>query len=584
MSITLGSLAVGSKIKIPHSKMGDIIFLKADKDHADYPANSTTLITEKIILLRCFDAKEPNNADSNRINNGNNKYSVSNIDLWLNSEAAEGQWYTPRHDADQAPDSTSVTNYNAYANDAGFLNGFNTAFVAALMDTTLKVALNTVTDGGSYETIVRKFFLASKAEVFGQAENSITEGSLLSLFSANTNDCRIAYVSDYAAANSDYSVSAGAARIWWLRTPDSSNSCYVRGVSSGGGLNGNFACGGYRGVRPLCNLSSDILVSESVDGDGCYVLELGEGGASISTPTISVQEEIYCEPTNETGGIVGGIAAISWTKVNNASEYVLERSVNGGTFVEIYRGNELTYVDSVTQDTQTLQYRIKASDGNGLESDYSTSETRVVLDNYPPFISGDNSNLGEVLYDFSYNYAVYDGDDINITVKEYLNSTLLREYSAASGVQNTLSLTNEQWAELPAGDNYIKIVVIDDNGSTVTQTKHFTKAAGILEIEYSPTGDILIKPSIINVELDLDMPFKSILKVEACNNRNDRLPVWDDITTAVKSRLNHVFSNNAKEQGVSYWKVAIRVTVQRNNAVGEINLRGLKCQLNCTVE
>lgn len=584
MSITLGSLAVGSKIKIPHSKMGDIIFLKADKDHTDYPANSTTLITEKIILLRCFDAKEPNNADSNRISNGNNKYSVSNIDLWLNSDAVEGQWYTPQHDADQAPDSSSVTSYNQYANDAGFLNGFSAAFISALMDTTLKVALNTVTDGGSYETIVRKFFLASKAEVFGQAENSIMEGELLSIFSANTNDCRIAYVSDYAAANSDYSISAGAARNWWLRTPNSSYSCLVRSVSSNGSLGSSYAYNGYNGVRPLCNLSSDILVSESVDGDGCYVLELGEGGASISAPTISVQEEIYCEPTNETGGIVGGIASISWTKVNKAAEYILERSVNGGDFFEVYRGDELGYVDSITRDTQTLQYRIKASDGNSLESDYSISEIRVVLDNYPPFISGDNSNIGEILYDFSYNYVVYDGDDINITVKEYLNTTLLREYPAISGVQNTLSLTNEQWAMLPAGDNYIKIVVTDDNGATINQTKHFTKAAGVLAIEYSPTGDILIKPSIINVELDLDIPFTSILKVEACNNRNDRLPVWDDITTAVKSRLNHVFSNTAKEQGVDYWKVAIRVTVQRNNAVGEINLRGLKCQLDCTVE
>ena len=80
---TLGSLEVGSKVKVSHSKMGDIEFLIVDKDHDGYPENSTTLITEKIILFRCVDAKEPNNSDVGRKNYGNNKYSVSNLDQWL---------------------------------------------------------------------------------------------------------------------------------------------------------------------------------------------------------------------------------------------------------------------------------------------------------------------------------------------------------------------------------------------------------------------------------------------------------------------------------------------------------------------
>ena len=37
-----------------------------------------------------------------------------------------------------------------------------------------------------------------------------------------------------------------------------------------GALNANIACNGNYGLRPLCNLRSDILVSDSVDGDGCY--------------------------------------------------------------------------------------------------------------------------------------------------------------------------------------------------------------------------------------------------------------------------------------------------------------------------
>ena len=46
-----------------------------------------------------------------------------------------------------------------------------------------------------------------------------------------------------------------------LVTPNSSNAGNVRFVHSDGSLSGSYACGGYGGVRPLCNLKSEILVS-----------------------------------------------------------------------------------------------------------------------------------------------------------------------------------------------------------------------------------------------------------------------------------------------------------------------------------
>lgn len=577
---TLGSLAIGSKIKISHSVLGDIIFLKADKDHGGYPENSTTLITEKIILLRAFDAKEPNNSDSSRKSYGNNKYSVSNLDQWLNSTAAAGQWYSARHSADQAPDNANVwSNYNEYDQDAGFLAGFDDAFVAALKDTTLKVALNTVTDGGSYESVVRKFFLPSRAELFGAAENSVMEGSLLSYFSANTNDIRKAQISAYAAAHSEYSVTAGSNWYYWLRTPSSSDSYFVRRVRSDGSLNGNYAYHGGNGVRPLCNLDSGISVSDSTDSDGCYTLNLDTG---LSAPEISVSNPIYSQPTQETGGIEGGTAKITWTEVGNATSYVLERSVNNGAFAQIYSGTARSYTENVLSSYQSLQYRVKSVNAEE-ESDYATSPVYVVQDNFPPFISGDESNLGEKPTRFSYSYTIYDGDDANITVKEYLNSTLLRTYQAAAGQQQTFEITSAQWGAIAVGDNYIKIVASDE-AATVTQTKHFTKSAGVLELEYSPTGNIAVRPKAINVELDLVKPFAAGLQVLACNNGNDTQPVWDDITTAVRANINHVFTNGAKQQGVTYWKVILKIVVMRNDTEGDIKLGGVKCVLDAKVE
>lgn len=53
---------------------------------------------------------------------------------------------------------------------------------------------------------------------------------------------------------------------WWTATPDSPINPFVRYVISDGTLDSLVACYGYYGVRPLCNLKSEILKSY-LDGD-----------------------------------------------------------------------------------------------------------------------------------------------------------------------------------------------------------------------------------------------------------------------------------------------------------------------------
>lgn len=50
-------------------------------------------------------------------------------------------------------------------------------------------------------------------------------------------------------------------RWWWTATPDSPINNFVRHVDSDGSLNNDYAFDGNNGVRPLCNLKSEILVS-----------------------------------------------------------------------------------------------------------------------------------------------------------------------------------------------------------------------------------------------------------------------------------------------------------------------------------
>ena len=97
-------------------------------------------------------------------------------------------------------------------------------FVAALMTTTLTVAKNTVTDGGSYETFTAKCSLQAITEVGLANENGIAEGSKLALFSDNTS--RLAYCTQAAIDKSNYGSdpTTSQAWYWWLRTPYSGYS------------------------------------------------------------------------------------------------------------------------------------------------------------------------------------------------------------------------------------------------------------------------------------------------------------------------------------------------------------------------
>lgn len=117
-----------------------------------------------MITLKCFDAKEPSNTNGDRRRYGNNRYSQSNIDQWLNSQAAS--WYSARHSYDAPPSNANVwSNYNEYDTEAGFLSNFEADFRNAILDAVIRVAKNTVTDGGGYEDITRKVFLLSNTEV-----------------------------------------------------------------------------------------------------------------------------------------------------------------------------------------------------------------------------------------------------------------------------------------------------------------------------------------------------------------------------------------------------------------------------------
>jgi hypothetical protein len=274
MAQLLSNLPVGAKVKFGNHQVNTeapmpIIWTIVAKNHPGYPANAITLHAEKIIDLRCFDAREPNNPNSNRRTYGNNRYSVSNIDQWLNKDSAAGAWYVGQHTYDQAPNVANVLNNTPYDTRPGFLYHFSTEEKNAILSTPLRVVKPSV-DGGGYENITRKVFLPSRTEVGLGNEGGTAEGTAWGFYTSDA--ARKAYLTAQAFNNtlsSSKPSAIGNAWYWWLRTPSSSNA---RIVYSDGTLYNDNARYGSNGVRPALNLPSSLLVSDTTDTDGAYTI------------------------------------------------------------------------------------------------------------------------------------------------------------------------------------------------------------------------------------------------------------------------------------------------------------------------
>ena len=501
MPQTLGSLANKAKIKFGSLYGAPIIWIKADKNHAGYPANSTTLVTNQIIKLLCFDAKESANGNSDRRNYGNNRYIYSNLRQWLNSDAAAGQWYTAQHSADAPPSSGNVWDgYNPYNTIAGFLNGFTANERAALLATT-------ITNPGS-----------------------------------------------------------GAAWYYWLRDAYAGSANGARFVRNDGALYWGDAYLGYNGLRPACNLSSDLLISDSVDSDGCYTVIYNQ--APTAPSSITVPSEV----------LGGENLSISWAASTdpdgNLSGYVLERKVGSGTWAQIYKGSSRSYTDAITYGWTSVQYRVKAYDTAGAESAYTTSAVRTVTNNRPPVISGSDTDLGSfTTTPPSYEYTVTDADGHQVTVVEKLDTTTLRTYTATLGDTNELEITADQWLKLLNGDHTLTITATDAKNESTVRTLSFDKAMHSVEFEQTVAMAADDMPTKALVNIQGSFPTGSTLHVWICNNGNDAEPTWEDITTKALTSQKHFFTNQTKT--AASWGVKIKVKLLRGSAEGDCYIQSV---------
>ena len=89
---------------------------------------------------------------------GYNRWSMSALRQFLNSDGAVGTWWIAQHDYDRPP--------NELSQKCGFLSGFDSDFSGVLTPIKVTTNLNTVTDNGAQEITYDKFFLPSLEQMY----------------------------------------------------------------------------------------------------------------------------------------------------------------------------------------------------------------------------------------------------------------------------------------------------------------------------------------------------------------------------------------------------------------------------------
>ena len=593
-SVALGTKAVGSIVKLKESGVAvNYIVVHQGKPSSIYDAScdGTWLLRQDILENRVWD-------------DGNvNKLESSDIQSWLNST---------------------------------MLGKYDSNIQSAIKQVKIPYRQN----GGSGGTdrtgsngLSCKIFLLSGYEVgWTTGDNSYfpVDGAKLDYFLSGTGT---------SANNKRIAKLNGSATLWWLRSPSTYNTYYVWYVVSGGDC-GHWYANNSCGVRPALILPSTLLVSDdgsittntapttpssitipsSISGGSTIAVSWGastdaqgnlagykvekstdggsgwtqiyQGSALQTTDNVAfgTQSVMYRVKAYDTEGLESGYKTsnqvtvinntapsapasitvpltviggekltITWAASSdsegNLAGYILERRVASGSWTQVFKGNALTFQDTITKGWASVTYRVKAYDSYDAESAYTTSETRTVDNNTAPVITCDQASgtdLGTKSSGFSVSYSVDDEDGDAVTVTESMDGTTKRTFEATLEATNQFQVTGTYFQQLLNGQHTMKMKAQDTGGKSSEYTLLFTKSVTACSITLETPMEADAQITIAALSVSGDIPADANYQVLLTNNAKDAEPVWEDATTEVKNGSNYLFENDTATNGFAF--------------------------------
>lgn len=169
-----------------------------------------------------------------------------------------------------------------------------------------------------------------------------------------------------------------AAQFTWTRSPNKEGTIAALAFKNGilGNTGSTFSCSSNDPVvQPAFTLPSNYYINDN---------------GTVAAPTAPTIPPSITLPAVVEGGSSNTISwAASTDAEGNLAGYKLERSTDGGsTWTQIYQGPALSAANTVPFGTETVQYRVRAYDSDGLHSGYRTSSQVDVLNNQAPGAPG----------------------------------------------------------------------------------------------------------------------------------------------------------------------------------------------------
>ncbi len=336
-SVALGQKAVGSVVKLKfNGAMREFLVVHQGKPSSlyDESCNGTWLL-----MKDCLEARQWHSSNVN-------DYANSTVHSYLNSTVLS------KFDADiQAQIKQAKIPYRPGSGTSGTVNSGANGLPA-------------------------KIFLLSDREV-GYTKSNVNQYIC-------DDGAKLAYFQDGNGTTEKIGKFNGNAVNWWLRSPYLYDSDGAWHVNSGGYADNNYCSSAGYYLRPALILPSNLLTSD----DGT----INTNTAPTTPGSITIPETIQG----------GSTIAVSWgaatDKESNLEGYVVERSTNGGgSWMQIYQGSATSTTNTVPAGTETVMYRVKAYDSEGLYSGYRTSSQITVINNNAPGIPASITIPNEVL-------------------------------------------------------------------------------------------------------------------------------------------------------------------------------------------
>lgn len=337
---------------------------------------------------------------------------------------------------------------------------------------------------------------------------------------------------------------------------NSNNDDYVRRSNPNALLN----------VVPLINVSGDLEVEK--EGD-VYKFKWNE---EPSKPEfLNLLEKVISRTETD----------ISWSKSTDPEgdpiSYKLERSLDGGGFVERYKGSFTRYKDIIEdKGHKTVVYRVTAIDSYGNLSESLTSASIPVSDNTIPSIETASADLGKITAPYSVSYKVVDPDEGQTwTVTESLDGKVLKTFDAKVGTSYTSKLSAGDWQKVLNGKHILKIEVVDSDGGKSAKEITFEKDVRKLDFMLDKKGlqGIDKMPERAILSMSASIPSGASIKIEITNNALDDKPVWQDCTAQVLGNEKIFFVNKAKT--ATQWAVNVRVSADKKTATEVLSVSSI---------